>query len=102
MMEISTALLFAFPVLLGVFFLLLANWARQKNRAITEETGQFLYRDFWLELRRGRIQPAVRKYFLGSVHEPMASAGRFLAAAVILTVVLVLILVSVTIFVGGR
>ena len=48
-MDLNTAFLFLFPILLGVIFLLLAKWARQTNRirsfARTMRSGRAVVRE---------------------------------------------------------
>jgi len=92
-MNTNVALLVLALIGLGALLVLLARWARVTNRRHSNGEEPFLFKNFWVELRSGRVRQAARTYFLGNVDDSMASAGKLLALAVVLIVSMTLVLV---------
>ena len=92
-MDTNVTLLVLLVIGLGALLALLAWWARIVNRRHAIGGEPFLFKNFWVELRGGRVRQAARTYFFGNVDDSMASAGKLLALAVVVIVSIALLLV---------
>lgn len=93
--EMSMALMFALLIGLGVALLLLARWARRRNRELSVRHGKYLYAEFDDELRRGHVFEATRKAFLGTLERPVVLLGHFLTISVLVAVTGVFLLIAI-------
>ena len=95
--------LLVFVVLgIGVGLVLLARWARAANHGHVKGATPFLFKNFWAELRAGQVREATRSYFVGSVDDAMAAAGKALALAVVLGVLIAVVLLVGAVLLAAR
>ena len=95
--------LLVFVVLgIGVGLVLLARWARAANQGHVKGVAPFLFENFWAELRAGQVREATRSFFVGSVDDAMTAAGKVLALAVVLGVLIAVVLLMGAVFLTAR
>jgi hypothetical protein len=100
-MDLAEAMLFAFPVVLGAAAILLARWARRREAVLLKAHPIAREEHFTGALRSGEFKKAAALYFFAPVAPKVETLARSLAALVVATLViglmvLVFVLVKVS------